>query len=532
MPASADLAQKKVAFLSVFDKTGLEPLARALVEEFGYTLLSTGGTKKLLADKGIPAIESSEITGFDALLGGRVKSLHPSIFAGILAERDKAGDLAYTMPDFVIDTVVVNLYPFEQERDQQAFVPGAADPYHLLHFIDIGGSALIRAGAKNYPSVNVLCEAGQYDEFLAAMRAGQGETSEPFRRQLAVTAFERSVRYEAAIAAQLAGEQPLARAAQTMSDHLVLPLTKIQDLRYGENPHQKAALYGLDLATDFECLHGKELSFNNMLDLQAAWNIIQEFEAPAATVIKHNNPTGAAVAKTLADAYRLAFDTDPVSAFGGIVAFNRPVDLATARQMKEVFLEVIVAPDFEPDAFEALSAKKNLRLVKRRWLNPADRAGVTPSYDLKQVSADLFLLQAVDATQPLDVAGRLQVVSETKPSETELSDLMFAWKVCKHVKSNAIVLAKNGRTVGIGGGQTSRIAALENALKLANGEAEGAVMASDGFLPHTDNVEAAALANIRAIIQPGGSVKDADVIALANQSHMAMVMTGIREFKH
>jgi len=221
-----------------------------------------------------------------------------------------------------------------------------------------------------------------------------------------------------------------------------------------------------------------------------------------------------------------------VSAFGGIVAFNRSVDLETAKQMKDVFLEVIVAPDFEPDAFEALSTKKNLRLVKRRWLNPADRAELTPSYDLKQVSGDLFLLQAVDTSKALDLAGQLQVVSETKPSDAELSDLMFAWKVCKHVKSNAIVLAKNGRTVGIGGGQTSRIAALENALKLANGEAEGAVMASDGFLPHTDNVEAAALANIRAIIQPGGSVKDADVIALANQSRMAMVMTGIREFKH
>lgn len=526
---------KKLAFISVFEKTGLDTLAKALVDDYGYAILSTGGTYKFLLDKNIPAIETSEITGFEELLGGRVKSLHPAIFAAILAERDKAGTPEYVMPDFLIETVVVNLYPFEKEKAAQEsgkseFGSTQTDPDHLLHFIDIGGSSLIRSAAKNYPAVNVLCDPVQYPDFLSALKTGKGETTRTFRRQLAHQAFQRSLAYEAAITQELKPEA----AASELTD-VTLPLLKIQDLRYGENPHQQAALYGLGTrAVPFECLSGKELSFNNILDMESAWALVSEFsalESAACAIIKHNNPCGVAISeKSLSEAYRTAFDVDPLSAFGGVVAFNSPVDKQTADLMKDVFLEVIVAPDFSPEAVDILTAKKNLRLVKHQPLQKSATA-----FDLKQVSPDLFLMQRGNGSQQTEIdllLSESQVVTDAKPSAAQLKDMVFAWKVVKHVKSNAIVLAHHQRTVGIGVGQTSRIGALENALKLACDEAKGAVLASDGFLPHEDNIHAAAQARVTAIIQPGGSIKDKDVIALADQNNIAMLLTGVREFKH
>jgi phosphoribosylaminoimidazolecarboxamide formyltransferase / IMP cyclohydrolase len=526
------LTNKPVAFISVFDKSGLEPLAKALVEQYGYRLISTGGTRKFLDEKQIPSIESSEITGFEALLGGRVKSLHPEIFAGILAEsQDRQSSKAIP---FFIDTVIVNLYPFEAEREQQSRTQQQHTD-HLLHFIDIGGSALIRAAAKNYPSVSVLSSPAQYSSFLKELSEQQGKASLDFRQQLALEAFSLTAYYDSLIAEELAGQSP--RSNQTITPGLVLPetltvpLRKINNLRYGENPHQGAALYGIATGkTDFECLHGKELSFNNILDMEAAWRITTEFsENMACAIIKHNNPCGVALSsQSVADAFQRALDTDSVSAFGGVVSFNEVVTEAAAKLMAPMFLEVIIAPGFEPGAFDLLSSKKNLRLVVRNAQSPTLKQIV----EYKHVSEHLILVQGVDSEKLAEQEKCFSVVSAIKPTSKQLEDIVFAWKVVKHVKSNAIVLAKNGQTVGIGGGNTSRIGALENALKLACDASSGAVMASDGFLPHEDNIYAAVQARISAIIQPGGSVKDSLVIELANKHNIAMVTTGVREFKH
>jgi phosphoribosylaminoimidazolecarboxamide formyltransferase / IMP cyclohydrolase len=521
----ARLSGKKLAFISVFDKQGLEPLAKALTEQYGYILLSTGGTKKYLADRNIPVIESSEVTGFDELLGGRVKSLHPEIFAGILAEEKDRKDVPFT-----VDTVIVNLYPFEAERDRVKSVKEQVEFDHLLHFVDIGGSALLRAAAKNYPQVNVLGDPEQYENFLAELSKGQGQTTLAYRKRLAIQAFSQTAYYDALIQQQLQQELTSQSDLPQLPEAMNMPLSKVMDLRYGENPHQKAALYGVaSRELDFECLHGKELSYNNILDMQAAWNIAVEFSENASCVIvKHNNPCGASIStKSQDDAFKRALDTDPMSAFGGVVAFNQPLTAETAKQMKDIFLEVIVAPDFEQEAFDLLSSKKNLRLVKREL--PSFKEGAV---DFKQVTDTLFLLQCTDSQKQASAEQSLKVVTDKKPNNMQLEDMVFAWKVVKHVKSNAIVLAKDGKTVGIGGGQTSRIGALEHALKLACDEAKDAVMASDGFLPHEDNIYAAAQARVGAIIQPGGSIKDTDVINLANKYEIAMITTGIREFRH
>ncbi|MBY0403606.1 MAG: bifunctional phosphoribosylaminoimidazolecarboxamide formyltransferase/IMP cyclohydrolase [Cyanobacteria bacterium] len=541
-PSSTPQTPKR-AFLSVFDKTGLAPLAKALVETYGYELLATGGTKTHLEEKGIPVRESSEITGFDELLGGRVKSLHPEIFAGILAERDNP---THDVP-FLIDTVVVNLYPFEQEQASEAKKqPQERDDNHLLHFIDIGGSSLIRAAAKNYRFVTVLTQASDYTEFLTQLEKNKGEADKAFRQAMALKAFQRSVSYDTAITcyfqqltASPTSKTPSPDEGQhidTLPNQVTLQLEKIQDLRYGENPYQKAALYGLNHSeVDFKVLHGKELSYNNLLDLQAGWNIVREFsQTPACAVIKHNNPCGVAISNiSIHDAYSTAFFADPLSAFGGVVALNKPVDEKTALEMKEVFLEVIIAPDFTPEAMAILTTKRNLRLVQRDFI-PVENI---ETLDYKQVSPHLFLIQTQDPGQLQGLEARLLeeellAATDKKPRLDQLQDMIFAWKVVKHVKSNAIVLAKEGKTVGIGGGQTSRIGALENALKHACDEAKDSVMASDGFFPHEDNIYAAVQARVGAIIQPGGSIKDKDIITLANQYQLPMVLTGVREFKH
>jgi phosphoribosylaminoimidazolecarboxamide formyltransferase/IMP cyclohydrolase len=522
------LAGQKVAFLSVFDKKNLEPLARTLVEKYGYILLSTGGTKKYLDERGIPAIESSEITGFDELLGGRVKSLHPEIFAAILAQ---ASDREANAAPFCVDTVIVNLYPFEAERDRYLAQPeNERDAEHLLHFIDIGGPSLLRAAAKSYPLVSVLSSPEQYDAFLAQLEKGHGKTTLSYRKRLAVEVFAHTSHYDALIQRHLTSELAETNAKAILPDTMTLPLSKVVDLRYGENPHQMAALYGVGTRqVDFEYLHGKELSYNNILDMQSAWNIATEFsENPACAIVKHNNPCGVALStRSQADAFKRALDTDPLSAFGGVVAFNTPVTGDAAKHMKDIFLVVIIAPDVEPEAFETLSTKKNLRLVKREL-----PVLVHPQPEFKQVTDDLFLVQCVDTSKQNDQAGGFKVATTQKPTDEQLEDMVFAWKVVKHVKSNAIVLAKDGKTVGIGGGQTSRIGALESALKLACDQAKDAVLASDGFLPHEDNIYAAAQARVGAIIQPGGSVKDSEVVKLANQYNIAMVTTGVREFRH
>jgi len=538
-------SDKPVAFISVYDKTGLVPLAKALVNVYGYTLISTGGTRQHLSDNDIDAMESSEITGFGNLLDGRVKSLHPEIFAGILAKRQNPSHQV----SFTIDTVIVNLYPFEQALQDKV----AGKDVDLLEYIDIGGSSLIRAAAKNHPDVNVLCAADQYDAFLQELKLGDGQSSLPFRQKLAADAFKRSLTYEQAINGYfqiLTTGQPLSGQSTgaestlsnsstvptTLSDAITLNLHKIQDLRYGENPHQNAAVYGLgqhDL--DFEILHGKELSFNNILDLEAAWGIVTEFSGQiACAIVKHNNPCGVAIGRTVASAYHQAFFADSLSAFGGVVAFNCPVNLPAAEQMKDVFLEVIVATDFEPDALALLQEKKNLRLIKRA-LPPLDLK--TNPLDIRQASDRLFLLQQNDPNKTVNVDelvhdGALQSLTQKKPTPEQLDDLVFAWKVAKHVKSNAIVLAKDQKTLGIGAGQTSRIGALEHALRHACDDAKDAVMASDGFLPAVDNVHACVQARVAAIIQPGGSIKDSEVVALADQYGLAMVATGVREFKH
>jgi phosphoribosylaminoimidazolecarboxamide formyltransferase/IMP cyclohydrolase len=553
--ARQTLAQAdRVAFISVYDKTGLDQLAPDLVHRWGYQLVSTGGTCQYLRDIGLPVIESSDITGFQALLGGRVKSLHPDLFAAILAEGgdDRPARQATGVP-FLIDLVIVNLYPFEQVLEAQP----ATSLADMMHWVDIGGASLIRAGSKNHEAVAIVSDPGQYGALRQELRLGQGQTSLPFRQKLAQAGFQHSLAYETAIsrffaqqlhtmpgvAAKGTSPEAQADAEALLPNSLTWTLCKAQTLRYGENPHQSAALYTRQGTTpDFDLLHGKPLSYNNLLDMQSAWDIVNEFAEPAyeasavCVIIKHNNPCGVALSprNSVQEAYQLAFDADPLSAFGGIVAFNRPVTADVAEKMKDVFLEVIVAPGFMPDALALLQAKKNLRLVVRP-LATAQQA-LQPTQRLRQLNDDMFLVQVTPSEASIAEAEAAstpgQVVTEAKPTQDHWRDMQFGWRVAKHVKSNAMVLVKEGRTVGIGVGQTSRIGALEIALKHASDEAKDAVLASDGFLPQEDNIYAAVQNRVGAIIQPGGSIKDADVVALANQHHLPMVVTGRREFKH
>lgn len=531
------------AFISVSDKSGLTELASALTGQFGYQLLATGGTFNHLQEAGIAAIESTELTGFGELAGGRVKSLHPSIYAGILSKRDELETGDEPLP-VTIDAVIVNLYPFEDTLKH-----GGSDN-ELIEKIDIGGPSLLRAAAKNHAFVNVLSSPSQYRHFIAELASNEGESTLEYRKNLAKAAFALTHRYDAAIS-QWFGNSPLASSgvpvsqaaatqndADTLPDQLAINLTKLTDLRYGENPHQQAALYTQAAHEDFGFvqLHGKALSYNNLVDMMSAWNIAAEFnpetDGAVCAVIKHNNPCGVAKGHSVADAWHHAFFADSLSAFGGVVAFNQPVDGDTAEQMKDIFLEVIIAPEFTVDAREILASKKNLRLIARPW-----EEGNHPPMSITALDNSRVLIQRDTPNTPIAIDqlmtdGHVSTVTNTKPTATQLDDMRFAWKVVKHVKSNAIVLAKDGRTVGMGIGQTSRIGALEIALRQACDEAKDAVMASDGFLPAIDNVQAAVQARVGAIIQPGGSIKDKDVVELANTHNLAMVTTGIREFRH
>ncbi len=525
----------KRALLSVSDKSGLLELAQRLHSQ-GVELISTGGTAALLRAVDLPVRDVSAVTGFPEILGGRVKTLHPMIHGGLLAVRQDPDHQrqieTYGLP--LIDLVVANLYPFAQTV-ARADVTLA----EVIENIDIGGPTLIRAAAKNFHDVAVLVDPADYESFLEELCA-QGGVSLTTRLRLAQKAFAYVAEYDAAIADffanRLSAGEDGARIEPEieMPPRLTLTLHRQQGLRYGENPHQKAALYRLPqdepgVATARQ-LQGKELSFNNYLDLDAAWALVTEFSEPACAIIKHTNPCGVATGETPAAAYRKALATDPISAFGGIVGFNRPITAEVAQAISELFLEAIIAPGYEPEALTILAQKKNLRVM---LMEPTSREALPQerwsAYDLKRISGGL-LLQTRD--QLSWDGSTLRVVTRREPTAEEMEALRFAWIVCKHVKSNAIVLARPGQLLGVGAGQMSRVDSVKLAAMKAILPTEGAVLASDAFFPFRDGVDEAARHGVRAIIQPGGSIRDAEVIAAADEHGLAMVFTGIRHFKH
>ncbi len=496
------------ALLSVYDKRGLLPFARGLLE-LGYGLLATGGTYAFLKGAGLPVVPVSEYTGFPEVLGGRVKTLHPKVHAGLLARPDQEAELE-ALGIERIGVLAVNLYPFPE-----ALARGASFQ-EALEMVDIGGPAMLRAAAKNHEAVLPVCDPEDYPRVLQALKEGP---SPSFRRALARKAFLHTAAYDAAIARWLAqGEEPF-------PERVLLLLEREAPLRYGENPHQKAALYRVagerGPLLEARVLQGKAMSFNNYLDGEAAWNLVSEFGEPAAVLVKHQIPSGVALGKTPLEAFRKALGADPVSAFGGIVAFNRPVDEGLARALGEVFLEVVLAPGYAPEALALLEGRKNLRLLEVPF------PGKGPYWDLRRLRGGV-LLQEGDAEDPVE----LRVVTQRAPGEALLPDLLFAWKVVKHVRSNAIVVAKGGVTLGIGAGQTSRLRAAELALAQAGEGARGAVLASEAFFPFDDVVRLAARQGIQAIIQPGGSLRDEASIRAADELGLAMVFTGVRHFRH
>ncbi|TNF33159.1 MAG: bifunctional phosphoribosylaminoimidazolecarboxamide formyltransferase/IMP cyclohydrolase [Deltaproteobacteria bacterium] len=501
------------ALLSVYDKSGLVDFARGLVAQ-RFELIASGGTARALTAAGVPVTEVADVTGSPEVLGGRVKTLHPAIHAGILSRRSPADRTELQSQGFrPIDLVVVNLYPFADTIAKDGVTEAEA-----IEQIDIGGVTLLRAAAKNWQHVTIAPSPDRYDEILAALAAGADML--PLNRRLALEAFRQTARYDRAIAGWLAGEAGPVSA----SERLELSFEKVQDLRYGENPHQKAALYrAVGTTSPLEQLGGKELSFNNLVDLDAARALVAEFDRPTIAIVKHTNPCGLASAELLHDAFVNALAGDPVSAFGSIVAANRPVDMATVDAIGKLFVEVIVAPGFTADALAELRAKKKAcRLIAA----PVAR---DPGPDVKRI-ADGVLIQDTDRS-PVDPAT-WQVVSAKRPDAADLAALAFAWRAVKHVKSNAIVLARGEELVGVGAGQMSRVDAVELAVKRAGERAAGSVLASDAFFPFPDGVEVAAAAGVRAIVQPGGSIRDGEVIAAADRLGLVMLTTGVRHFKH
>jgi len=509
------------ALLSVSDKSGLVEFARTLAEDHRVELVATGGTKAALAAAGLAVKDVSEFTGFPEVMDGRVKTLHPAVYAGLLANRSKPEHMAVLadlrLPEF--DLLVCNLYPFEATVAKPNVTEAEA-----IETIDIGGPCMVRAAAKNFESVVVAVDPADYMGILTALAEG-GTTTEQ-RRALAAKAFARILAYDAAIAGWFGSQ------TEPFPAHFTPSFTRSALLRQGENPHQQAALYrepGIArpcLATAVQ-LHGKELSYNNLLDLDSALNLVREFLPPAAVVVKHNNPCGTATAATLAEAFTQAWDGDPLSAFGGIIAFNRPVDVATARAVLagERFVECLVAPGYDPEALTLLKSwKKNVRLLTVDALT-----GPPQGLDLRRIDGGLLVQTRDLGTTPV---AEWTSVAERSPTPQELASLAFAWTVCKHVKSNAIALAQGTTLVGVGAGQMSRVLAVEIAIRKAGSHAKGSVLASDAFFPFPDNVELAAAAGITAIVQPGGSVKDADAIAACNAHGLAMLFTGRRHFRH
>jgi len=512
------------AILSVTDKSGLVEFARKLAG-MGVELISTGGTAKLLRDSGIQVKDISEMTGFPEMLDGRVKTLHPKVHGGILHRRGSASHRNAVAEHGIpaIDMVVVNLYAFEKT----AAKPGVQRD-ELIENIDIGGPSMIRSAAKNFEDVAVVTSPADYTTIAEEMSRSGGALSAETKWQLAQRAFAVTAAYDSAIASTLerigANDSPALQDSPAFPQTLRLSFKKVMDLRYGENPHQKAAMYsdgsGVGVANARQ-LQGKQLSYNNIVDLQAAWELAQEFDEPVCAIIKHTNPCGTATGRTLADAFSKALQCDPVSAFGGVIGANRAVDAAAAEEMAKLFVEVIAAPEFEKGAREKFAAKKNLRLVE--IVNAAQ------PWVLKNVSGGILLQ---DADRRTLQEGDLKVVTRRQPIAEEKRALLFAWKICKHVKSNAIVYARDGQAVGVGAGQMSRVDSCKIGAMKAVLPLKGTVAASDAFFPFPDGIEEIARVGATAIIQPGGSVRDQEVIEAADRHGMAMIFTGIRHFRH
>lgn len=514
----------RLALLSVSDKTGILDLARQLVEEFNFELISSGGTAKALQNAGLTVTKVSDYTGSPEILGGRVKTLHPRIHGGILGRRDLSDDKADMADNNIrpIDLVVVNLYPFEETIAKPDVTTAEA-----IENIDIGGPTLLRASAKNFAHVTVLSNPKYYADYLQELRQNQGEISLSFRQKMAEETFALTQAYDGAITHYFANLSTTTEA--NLPARYTVSGTAFQTLRYGENPHQSATWYhtgtkatGWTAATK---LQGKELSYNNLVDLEAARRIIAEFDPvePAAAVLKHTNPCGVAVGDSLADAYEKAFNADSVSAFGGIVALNQPLDGQTAEKLTKTFLECVVVPDCTEAAKEIISKKSKVRVL----ILPDLKQG--PSQTVKVIAGGLLVQDADDA---IDLPDDWNLVTDKQPTSEQLAELLFAWKVAKHVKSNGIVVTKNRTTLGIGAGQMNRVGAVKIALEEAKEAAKGGYLASDGFFPFDDSVRTAAAAGIEAIVQPGGSLRDKDSIAAANELGLVMVLTGIRHFLH
>ncbi|MFR7985511.1 MAG: bifunctional phosphoribosylaminoimidazolecarboxamide formyltransferase/IMP cyclohydrolase [Clostridia bacterium] len=509
------------ALLSVSDKTGIVEFAREL-ENLGVTIISTGGTHKKLEESGIAVTGISDVTGFPECLDGRVKTLHPAVHGGILAMRDKPEHMKQ-LADLgieTIDIVAINLYPFKET----ILKPGVTLE-DAIENIDIGGPTMLRSAAKNHKDVVVICDPADYETVIDELKKNK-TVSYDTKYRLALKVFQHTAAYDAMISDYLRKQ-----IGAELPDNLTMTFEKVQELRYGENPHQKASYYKEIQPADgslvkAEQLHGKELSFNNINDTNGALAALREFSEPTVVAVKHANPCGVGTGSDIYTAYKRAYDCDPTSIFGGIVAANRPIDKATAEEINKIFIEIVIAPDFTDEAMEILTQKKNIRLLKLPDIENKEAAG---EIDIKKVSGGL-LVQGVDDI--LFDENALNVVTDRAPTEKEMEDLRLAMKVVKHIKSNGIVIAKDQATVGIGPGQVNRIWAVENAIRQANTSLEGSVLASDAFFPFDDCVTAAAKAGVTAIIQPGGSIRDQESIDKANELGIAMVFCGIRHFKH
>ncbi|HBF13633.1 MAG TPA: bifunctional phosphoribosylaminoimidazolecarboxamide formyltransferase/inosine monophosphate cyclohydrolase [Deltaproteobacteria bacterium] len=517
------MPQIKRAIISVTDKTGIVEFGKFL-QSMNVEILSTGGTAKVLREAGVKVVDVSEYTGSPEILDGRLKTIHPKIEGGLLGIRSNPKHLQEMKANDIhpIDMVIVNLYEFEKTVAK----PGV----HLeeaIENIDIGGPTMLRAAAKNHPDVTVVADFNDYPCLIEEMKKSSGSISSETNFKLAVKVFQKTAQYDSAISNYLTPKI----TTEGFPDIYQISLAKVQDLRYGENPHQKAAFYKDVQAptgslVEAKQIHGKELSFNNLLDLEAALNCVREFSLPACVIVKHTNPCGVAVGKDLAESYVRAKEADPVSCFGGIIGLNRVVDPACAQAISETFYECIIAPGFEPAALKILEAKKNIRLMV---LAPVGAQFIAPVLDIKRVGGGL-LLQDKDLGS-VDIRT-VKVVSQRKPTEQEYNELDFAWKVAKHVKSNAIVFTKDGQTLGVGAGQMSRVDSVNLAVMKAKKSLKGSVLASDAFFPFRDGLDAAAKQGITAVIQPGGSVKDEEVIQAANEHGLAMIFTGMRHFRH
>jgi phosphoribosylaminoimidazolecarboxamide formyltransferase / IMP cyclohydrolase len=514
----------KLALLSVSDKRGLAEFAAALVKEHGYTLLSTGGTAKMLSAQGLPVTEVGKHTGFPEIMEGRVKTLHPKIHGGLLARRDSPEHLEEARKNGIdlIDMVVVNLYPFEETVAK----PGVKFE-EAIENIDIGGPSMLRSAAKNHESVTVVCDPSDYGSVLAAL-AGDTAALHGLRRALALKVFQRTSAYDGAIARYLEAQEsePDLEALGGFGANLTRSWGRAQTLRYGENPHQKAALYGT-FRDHYEQLQGKELSYNNILDISSATYLIGEFERPTVAILKHTNPCGVGSAETLAEAWEKAYATDKQAPFGGIIIVNRTLEKDLAAKIADIFTEVIIAPRFSPEALTVLGAKKNLRLM-------VAKEGLGPDA-LQEIRSVVGGVLVQDRDRTLGDRASFKVVTKRQPTQSEWDSMMFGWRVCKHVKSNAIVYCRGEQTLGIGAGQMARVDSSRIAVWKAGAaglDLKGSAVASEALFPFADGLIAAADAGATSAIQPGGSIRDADVIKAADERSMAMVFTGIRHFRH